>query len=57
MMVRCPLDMCKHNQGGECMKDDVVLEIVDIDERLACACYTDERKGGIKHVNTIKKSH
>ena len=39
-MVRCPLDMCKYNQDGECTKDDVVLEIADIDEHLACACYT-----------------
>ncbi len=43
-MIRCTLDMCKYNQDGECTKDDVVLEITDIDEHLACACYTDERK-------------
>jgi len=43
-MVRCPLDMCKYNHDGECAKDDVVLEIADIDEHLECACYTDEKK-------------
>ena len=41
-MVRCPLDTCRYNQDGECTKDDVVLEIADIVERLACACYTRE---------------
>lgn len=49
-MVRCPLDMCKYNHDGECAKDDVVLEIADIDEHLVCACYTDERKEGRDNV-------
>ena len=44
MMVRCPLDMCKYNQDGECTKDDVVLEIANIDEQMTCACYA-EKKG------------
>ena len=44
VVLKCPLDMCKYNHDGECTKDDVVLEIVDIDEHLACACYT--RKEG-----------
>ena len=47
-MVRCPLDMCRYNHDGECTKDDVVLEIADIEEHLACACYT--RKEGRDNV-------
>jgi hypothetical protein len=39
-VIKCPLDMCKYNVAGTCTKDDVVLEIADIDEHLACACYT-----------------
>ncbi len=46
-MVRCPLDMCKYNHDDECTKDDVVLEIADIDEHLVCACYMKEKKGGM----------
>lgn len=41
-MVRCPLDTCRYNHDGTCTKDDVVLEIADIDEHLVCACYVEK---------------
>ena len=43
-MIKCPLDLCKYNVAGTCTKDDVVLEIADIDEQLECTNYTDKNK-------------
>ena len=41
-MVRCPLDTCRYNHDGTCTKDDVVLEIADVDEHMTCACYVEK---------------
>lgn len=41
-MILCPLDTCKHNDNGMCLKNDIVLDLKilkDGSENLICKMY------------------